>query len=99
MIRAAPFAAQPSIRRHERIRNFDAHLAIVPNRTGMERHECILVDILRDGFRCRRMSLQEASVIGVDRLHKLIDQIVGEIGTANCKIVHAEGGIVLVQGR
>ena len=61
----------------------------------MERKECVLVDVLGKRFRRRRMSVQQTGVIDIDCLHKLIDQFVGQIVPANCKIIDSECDIGL----
>ena len=75
--------ADQSIRWGEGVRNFDANLAIVADGTRMEREECVLVDVLREGFRRRRNGLHETIVIDIDCLHELIDQFVWQIVPAN----------------
>ena len=82
----------------EFIGNFDANLAIVADRTRMERQECVLVDVLGEGFRRRRIGFEKAVVIDIDCLHKLIDQFVGQIVPANCKIIDSERDIGLSSG-
>src|ERR1700730_17415703 len=88
-----------SMRRRERIRNFDANLAIVSNRTGMEGQECVLVDVFGEGIRRRWNGFHETIVIDKGCLHKLIDQFVRQIVPANRKNILPDCSVSLVQGR
>jgi hypothetical protein len=63
----------------------------------MERQEGILIGVLRKGLACRRMGLHKPRLVLKDGFDQLVDQIVGEISSPDCKIVHSEGDIVLIQ--
>src|SRR5271165_2149198 len=80
--------ADQSIRGSERLRNADADLAIVADRTGVERQEGVLLRILWDGLMCRRASFHEARLVLENGFDQLVDQIIGEIGSADGEIVH-----------
>src|ERR1700722_13568882 len=94
-----PAAKRNSIRGGDQhVGNFDADLAIVAKRAGMKRQEGVLEDVLRDGFRRRRMRFEQRRLVFENRFYQLIDQIVGKIGSPDCKVEYTERVIVRVQG-
>jgi hypothetical protein len=63
----------------------------------MERHEGVLIRVLRKGLACSWSSFHKARLVLEDRFDELIHQIVGEIGSPDRKILYPDGDIVLFQ--
>jgi hypothetical protein len=78
-------------------RHFDADLAIVADRAGMERQECVFIHVLRQRLACDRMSLLKTRLALENCFDQLVDQFIREVGSPDPKIIHSDGDIVLIQ--
>src|SRR5947209_19988631 len=70
---------QCSLRRNKRCRNCNADFPIMADRSGVERQERVLEDVLRERLPRCVMHLHQARLILMDRFHQLVNQIVRQI--------------------
>src|ERR1700676_2185017 len=98
MHRRAICAPDQSVRvRRQHVGNLDADLAVITKCAGMKRQEGVLEDVLRDGFRRRRMRFEQRRLVFENRFYQLIDEIVGKVGSPDRKIEYAERVIIFVE--
>src|SRR5436853_279784 len=77
----------PSVRGDKRFRNFDANLAIVADRTGVERQKRVLEHVLRNRLLGGISRTDQRRLIVVNGLDQVVDEVLGKIGAANRKVV------------